>query len=485
MEKRIKILHWLTISAIVAFCLMQCYWLYSRYTYTLESHEEELYRTVLDVMQEEREIRKSVKRPDINILTSTRISASSQPGSSGILSTVFDIYVIDLNKIDVSQMNATDIKDIINLYETQKPDGIVHHNFEINDKPSDPNEYDALERFTVDVRKPFRLQTLDSLLRDRGLTVDEIVMEKADTMVWFPSKAGHESILLPKISVTYPYDIFEGETVTVTLSVGLSPVIAKMMDLLIFSLVLSALLITCLVAQIATIRKQRKLEELRQDFIHTMIHELKRPISTLKMCVSYMRNDKLMEDKESKETIITDSSNELDNLSSYFSKLRDLTFNDAAEIPLTLSAFNLCDTISDCIAKLTIPSGKKAEISIMSEDVVMLTADRMHIGNIISNLLENSVKYSGESVRIDVGYREEGNDTICITVKDNGIGISKADMRFIYDKFFRSRRASDRDIPGMGLGLAYVKQLVLAHRGSIDMESEEGVGTVFTIKLPQ
>lgn len=235
MEKRIKILHWLTISAIVAFCLMQCYWLYSRYTYTLESHEEELYRTVLDVMQEEREIRKSVKRPDINILTSTRISASSQPGSSGILSTVFDIYVIDLNKIDVSQMNATDIKDIINLYETQKPDGIVHHNFEINDKPSDPNEYDALERFTVDVRKPFRLQTLDSLLRDRGLIVDEIVMEKADTMVWFPSKAGHESILLPKISVTYPYDIFEGETVTVTLSVGLSPVIAKMMDLLILS----------------------------------------------------------------------------------------------------------------------------------------------------------------------------------------------------------------------------------------------------------
>ena len=58
-------------------------------------------------------------------------------------------------------------------------------------------------------------------------------------------------------------------------------------------------------------------------------------------------------------------------------------------------------------------------------------------------------------------------------------------MRFIYDKFFRSRRASDRDIPGMGLGLAYVKQLVLAHRGSIDMESEEGVGTIFTIKLPQ
>ena len=258
-----------------------------------------------------------------------------------------------------------------------------------------------------------------------------------------------------------------------------------MTDLLVLSLVLSILLITCLVAQIATIRKQRKLEELRQDFIHTMIHELKRPISTLKMCVSFMRNEKLMQDKESKEAIIADSSNELDNLSSYFSKLRDLTFNDATEIPLTLSAFNLHDTIEECISKLSIPTVKKAEINILSKEDIILTADKMHIGNIISNLLENSIKYSGENVKIDIDYRENSNDSVCITVADNGFGIAKSDVNYIYDKFFRSRSASDNDIPGMGLGLAYVKQLVQAHRGSIAMESEDGAGTLFTIKLPQ
>ena len=97
-----------------------------------------------------------------------------------------------------------------------------------------------------------------------------------------------------------------------------------MMNLLFLSIVLSVFLISCLVAQIATIQKQRKVEELRQDFIHTMIHELKRPISTLKMCISFMRNDKLMEDKESKEAVLTNSHHKLNNLSSYFSKLRDL-----------------------------------------------------------------------------------------------------------------------------------------------------------------
>ena len=485
MEKRIKILHWLTIVAIIAFCMMQCYWLYNRYIYTLESYEDELYNSVLDVMQEEHNIRKAMKRPDISILTSTKISASSLSDSAGIQSTIFDIYVVDLKKIDISNVINADIKEIIRLYETSNPDGITHHNFEITDKPTDPNEYDALERFTVDVRNPFKQSSLDSLLRKRGFALDNISIQKADKMVWLPSRTERTSILSPQITITYPYDIFEGETVSATLTVGMSPVIAKMMDLLIMSLVLSILLITCLVAQIATIRKQRKLEELRQDFIHTMIHELKRPISTLKMCVSFMRNEKLMQDKKSKEAIITDSSNELDNLSSYFSKLRDLTFNDATEIPLTLSAFNLYDMIKECVGKLSIPTGKKAEINILSKEDIILTADKMHIGNIVSNLLENSIKYSCESVKIDIDYRENSNDSVCITIKDNGFGIAKTDANYIYDKFFRSRSASDNDIPGMGLGLAYVKQLVQAHRGSIVMESEEGVGTIFTINLPQ
>lgn len=485
MEKRIKILHWLTIAAIITFCMMQCYWLYNRYIYTLESHEEELYKTVLNVMQEERNIRKSIKRPDISILTSTKISASTQAETSGIQSTVFDIYVVDANKIDLSEVSNADIKEIIKLYETSKPEGITYHKFEITDKPTDPNEYDALERFTVDVRNPFKLSSLDSLLSKSGLEVECISIEKADSMVWLPSRTEHTSIFSPQFTVTYPYDIFEGELVSVTLVVGMSPIIAKMADLLVLSIVLSILLITCLVAQIATIRKQRKLEELRRDFIHTMIHELKRPISTLKMCVSFMRNEKLMQDRESKDAIIADSSNELDNLSSYFSKLRDLTFNDAAEIPLTLSAFNLRDIIKECISKLTIPSDKKVEINILSQDDIMLTADKMHIANIISNLLENSVKYSGYSVTIDIDYRESGNETVCITIRDNGFGISKTDCQFVFDKFFRSCSASDKGIPGMGLGLAYVKQLVQAHRGSIAMESEEGAGTLFTIKLPQ
>lgn len=258
-----------------------------------------------------------------------------------------------------------------------------------------------------------------------------------------------------------------------------------MQDTLLISLILSILLITCLVSQIATIRKQRKLEALRQDFIHTMIHELKRPISTLKMCVSFMRNDKLMQDKECKKSIIENSCNELDNLSSYFSKLRDLTFNDVTEIPLTLSAFSVRNLIGDCIEKLNIPHEKQVTIKFGSDTDIMITADKIHITNIINNLLENALKYYGEKVDIEICYSENSDDSIAIQIKDTGIGIPKSEWRYVFDKFYRSQSIIDKDIPGMGLGLAYVKQLVSAHKGTIDIQSEEGMGTIFIIKLPQ
>lgn len=109
----------------------------------------------------------------------------------------------------------------------------------------------------------------------------------------------------------------------------------------------------------------------------------------------------------------------------------------------------------------------------------------MHFVNIISNLLENALKYSKEKVRIEISYRKSNDESITISVKDNGFGIPKSDCKYVFDKFFRSQAVTNKGILGMGLGLAYVKLLVSAHKGSIEVESEKSIGTVFTIKLPQ
>ncbi|GJG34829.1 hypothetical protein PRMUPPPA20_29380 [Xylanibacter ruminicola] len=287
------------------------------------------------------------------------------------------------------------------------------------------------------------------------------------------------------MTVSFPYDIFEGQQVVVKTAISISPVIRRMAYTLLITVLLSLFLIFCLVYQILTIRKQRHIEAIRQEFLHTMIHELKRPISTLKMCVSFMGNERMMQDGESKQRILASSHNELDNLTSYFSKLRDITFSDSTEIPLVKSRFSLRSLMEECIGKQNIPSDKDVRMEIVAEDDLEIQADRMHLSNIVCNLLENAIKYSREAVtiRIDFLMREAG--MVQISVADNGIGIAKADQRYVFDKFYRSESAKDQAIPGIGLGLSYVKLLVEAHGGTITFESIEGEGTTFTILIPQ
>ena len=112
-----------------------------------------------------------------------------------------------------------------------------------------------------------------------------------------------------------------------------------------------------------------------------------------------------------------------------------------------------------------------------------ISADRSHFINILTNIIENSIKYSGDDVTVKI-EAEASSDGYHIKVTDNGNGISQTDKRKIYDRFYRGE-ASSSDIPGMGLGLAYVKLLIEAHGGAISVESEEGVGSTFTIILPQ
>ena len=193
----------------------------------------------------------------------------------------------------------------------------------------------------------------------------------------------------------------------------------------------------------------------------------------------------MMLDGESKQKILNSSHNELDNLTSYFSKLRDITFSDSTEIPLVKSLFWLRSLMEECISKQNIPSDKEVRMEIVAEDDLETRADRMHLANIVCNLLENAIKYSREAVTIRIDYRMREDGVVQITVADNGIGIAKADQRYVFDKFYRSESAKDKAIPGIGLGLSYVKLLVEAHGGRISLDSTEGEGTTFTILIPQ
>ncbi len=493
MERRIKFIYGLTICAIVAYCIVQGYWLYSRYQLSLEEYKSELYSTIIACAEEEMAIRNMLPHPP-RFYGNRLKKILDIKGDDAVETWRYEVFALDtLHYIPKGTDAHTYLLDYIaSLHDsipTKLPKGLEYFVFTCDSKNNDDRGtsqlVEALNRFTVDHQHPFQKERLDSILQSRGIAAQSVITTKADTMIWQPSMQADGSIWQPMLEVSYPYDIFEGQQVVVETAIKISPIIQRMGYTLLITILLSFFLIFCLVYQILTIRKQRHIEAIRQEFLHTMIHELKRPISTLKMCVSFMGNERMMQDTESMQRILASSHNELDNLTSYFSKLRDITLNDVAEIPLVKSRFSLRSLIEECIGKQNIPCGKEVKMEIVAANDVEAWVDRMHIGNIVCNLLENAIKYSREVVTIRIDYQQRTDGLLQITVADNGIGIANADQRYVFDKFYRSETVKDMAIPGIGLGLSYVKLLVEAHGGTITFESIEGQGTSFTILIPQ
>ena len=454
MERRIKFIYGLTICAIVACSIVQGYWLYSRYQLSLEEYKSELYDTIIACAEEDKTVRKALPNPPR--LYGNRFRKVNAPkGNNDNETWTCEIIAFDTlhhslaipKDVDAPTYLLEYITNHDDTHQSDMPDGMECFKFTFENKEGTENNQllEALDRFVVDLQHPFQKNRLDSILRSRSIVAQSVITTKADTMAWQPFVQTHGSIWHPVMEVYYPYDIFEGQQVVVTTSIGISPIIRRIAYTLLMTVLLSVFLIFCLVYQILTIRKQRHIEAIRQEFLNTMIHELKR----------------------------------------HFSKLRDITLSDATEIPLVKSRFSLRSLTEECIGKQNIPTGKEVKMDIVAEGDVEVWADRMHLANIICNLLENAIKYSREAVTISIDYQQRTDGLLQISIADNGIGIAKADQRYVFDKFYRSETAKDKSIPGIGLGLSYVKLLVEAHGGTITFESTEGQGTTFTIIIPQ
>ncbi len=484
MEKRIKIIYWLTTIALVALVAIQGYWLFNQYIYTLQKYEEELFQETIEVSQIDRVLRKKLHDDRFKTLTQWKMEAVQKNTSifSPELEWIIDTYIIGKNEI--LDYDSISFQQLDSLSDIDK--GVKKYRFDVKPPNREYDVYDALERFHIDELCPFTTERFDSLLQKKGLKALSLKTEVTDSMVWNPRKIKYTSIWNPVVEVIYPFNILQKEQVRVTYELGLSPILGRMLESLICSVVLSFLLIFCLIYQTRTIYKQQRIEELRKNFIKTMIHELKRPVSTLKMCISFMKNEKMIQDKEMKEDIIHSSQKELDNLSSYFSKLRDLTYGDMEEIPLNLSTFDLKEIVAKCIEKQNLPADRQINISTSfdSSSSSEIMADKMHISNILCNLLENAIKYSEGETSIHVVCRSV-EDKYRIEVSDNGFGIPPSEWIFVFDKYFRSASIVDKNIPGIGLGLCYVKLLITAHKGKIFLESTLGVGSKFTIEIPR
>ncbi len=490
MEKKIKTLYTLSIIAILAFLGMQAYWLYTRFEYSLIEYENISSDKISGAIVEYNKVRAThspMTKESTKIQSSYNMNTDTKSdGSRKRTVTVTTrelngrklLGIVENRKLTPEEMKRLEelVLDSLDMVDAKVA------TVDASNAPSDGIAWNAMKNFENEIRSPFTIEGIDSILRKHGL-IAEISLILQDSVTWEPVVERHSSILSPRLKTTTPYSELEKKAVVIECDIPSSEILRSMGWTLALAVVLSLFLILCLVWQVRTIVKLTRLDKMRNSFITTMIHELKRPISTLKMCVSGIDNDKLMEDAQLRHELTAETRIALDNLSAYFSKLRDITFNNVEQIPLNVSSFNLASLVDSVIKSITLPSTKDVVFENSVPEDLEITADRSHLMNILTNLIENAIKYSSETVTIKI-KAVRNSDGIRITVEDNGNGIAAADINRIFNRFYRGK-ASTSDIPGMGLGLTYVKLLTDAHGGGITVESTEGIGSSFSIKLPQ
>ncbi|WP_290380647.1 HAMP domain-containing sensor histidine kinase [uncultured Duncaniella sp.] len=484
MEKRIKTLYIVTIAAITAFLGMQMYWLYGRYEFSLREYEHHTEAVIADVIVEYNKERDKKGTGDINTSysmshgvdsagnTSRKVTVSSSFNGRKLLGIDEERNLTDEEKERLAEI----VSDSLQRIEEKKL------SIDASTAPSDGAAWAAMRNFELEVQSPFTIQGLDSLLKKENINA-VLSLTTTDSIMWKSAMYGHKSFVYPHFQIISPYSELERKAVIIDCKIPTADIVREMGWTLVLAFVLSILLILCLIWQIKTIIRLSRLDNMRNSFITTMIHELKRPISTLKMCVSGLDNKQMVDDPEIRKVLLSETRTALDNLSAYFSKLRDITFNNVEQIPLNIQSVNLHD-LFDTVAAATIrPSGKDVVVHNEIASDIVVSADRSHFYNILNNLVENAVKYSGDSVEIKASANADKGEVV-LSISDNGNGIPSGDLKHIFQRFFRGK-ASVGEQPGMGLGLAYVKLLVEAHGGEISAESTLGQGTCFTIKLPQ
>ncbi len=234
--------------------------------------------------------------------------------------------------------------------------------------------------------------------------------------------------------------------------------------------------------------RQKKVNEMKNDFVHNMTHEFKTPISTISIAAQMLSDKSISKNEDTYERLGGVIYNETRRLRYQLEKVLQMSLFDHNNIALKLQEQDLNELIGNVVQTFSLKvtkNGGSLETKTNAYNP-FANVDEMHFTNVIFNLLDNAVKYSKEDVplHLEVSTWNQGEDNICICVSDNGIGIQKDDLKHIFDRFYRVHTGDKHNVKGFGLGLAYVHKMVQLHHGSIKVMSEIGVGTKFVITLP-
>lgn len=263
-----------------------------------------------------------------------------------------------------------------------------------------------------------------------------------------------------------------------------SAIVKKMLLTLVMSALLIVFTIFCFWYIFKIIMRQKKLAELKDDFINNMTHELKTPIATMTVAIEGLQKFNALNDPEKTQRYLQASRNELMRLNDIVSRVLNVAAFGDKEVKLVKERIDIDELVRDVMETEELKADKKVELTYENKsDLKTIDADKLHFRNVLVNLVDNAIKYSNESVLINITCYKVGNNAL-FSVKDNGIGIPNSHISQVFQKFHRVPTGNVHNVKGTGLGLNYVKYVVEAHGGNVMAQSEVNAGSEFIISIP-
>lgn len=252
------------------------------------------------------------------------------------------------------------------------------------------------------------------------------------------------------------------------------------------TILFSIIITTAFFITIKALLNQKKLSEIKSDFINNMTHEFKTPIATISLAVDALKNEKVIDDKEKTAYFTNIIKEENKRMNKQVEAILQAALLDKKEIEIHSKKANAHDLIQQAINNIELPLAEKnGKLNVaLNAKNDLLFVDEVHFINLVNNLLDNAIKYSKETgLEINLSTENHFNQ-FRVIITDNGIGMNKETSSRIFEKFYRAHTGNIHNVKGFGLGLSYVKAMVEAQKGNIKVDSTLGKGTTFTLSFP-
>ncbi len=357
-----------------------------------------------------------------------------------------------------------------------------------NYNKDDPDALTKIEQLMMHQEQPMNVVQVDSIFRqemfDQGYTVTVSCVELIDLEKDSVLSCSRPGIPMRDMyaSDTLHIDILDILGVKVYSNAPFMVILKQMRMQLVLSAVLMLFAAIGLFLQWRTIFRQWKEEKIRRKSVSAMVHELKRPVAALMMMLTNMSTT-IKTDPARMEKYIGMARFEIDKLIQYIQKIQDISRKQRGVIELNKENVDLGLLFAELKERYECQADKKVSIEIPACNGMMLYTDKLHFANIMDNLTENAIKYSGDEVHIRIAVITDLHG-LTITVHDNGWGIASKELPHIFDEFYRGQSKRKRDKDGFGLGLSYIKLMTEAMGGTIRAESQEDVYTEFILNFP-